>query len=277
MNRHHIIFKYDSIKDDLAIQLAFTSALSDDRKDWIKWHTEDDGLKPGQRKIIFVCFTKNLIREIKVAQLAGKVAKNSAYHHGEQSLTNTTIGLAQNFVGSNNINFLVPAGQFGRLLHGGNDAASARYIFTRLSPLALLSFNKNDEPLLSYLNEDRISIQLEWYCPVIPTVLVNGAQGVGTDYSTDIPSYNPLTLSNNMKYYIRQEDERQRQLNNPTSQPKQYPDVITLEELIPCYKNFTVEIKLLDNDRTCGVINGVWSKLDETSIEITDLPIGTWT
>ncbi|CAF0740339.1 unnamed protein product [Rotaria sordida] len=325
MDRHRIIFKYDSIKDDLAIQLAFNSALSDDRKDWIKWHTEDvnqrreqnlpadylyrkdtkqinfndfinkelvlfskssteraipsimDGLKPGQRKIMFVCFTKNLIREIKVAQLGGKVAENSAYHHGEQSLTNTIVGLAQNFVGSNNINFLVPAGQFGTRLHGGSDAASARYIFTRLSPLALSLFNKNDEALLTYLNEDGMSIEPEWYCPIIPTILVNGAQGVGTGYSTDIPSYNPLTLSNNMRYYIRQERERQYQLNNPTSQPKQYSNVITLEELIPWYKNFTGEIRLLDNDRSRGVINGVCAKLDETSIEITDLPIGTWT
>ncbi|CAF4414124.1 unnamed protein product [Rotaria sp. Silwood2] len=142
VDRHHIIFKYDSIKDDLAIQLAFNSALSDDRKDWIKWHTEDinqrreqnlpadylfkkdtkqinfndfinkelvlfskpsteraipsimDVLKPDQRKIMFVCFTKSLICEIKVAQLAGKVAENSDYHHDEQSLTNTIVGLA---------------------------------------------------------------------------------------------------------------------------------------------------------------------------------------
>ncbi|CAF2092079.1 unnamed protein product [Rotaria magnacalcarata] len=325
MERHRILFKYDSIKDDLAIQLAFNSALSDDRKDWIKWHTEDvnqrreqnlpadylykkdtkqinfndfinkelvlfskssteraipsimDGFKPGQRKIMFVCFTKNLIREIKVAQLGGKVAENSAYHHGEQSLTNTIVGLAQNFVGSNNINFLVPAGQFGTRLHGGSDAASARYIFTRLSTLALSLFIKNDEPLLTYLNEDGMSIEPEWYCPIIPTILVNGANGVGTGYSTDIPSYNPLTLSNNMKYYIRQERERQRQLNDPTATPKQYPDVVRLEELVPWYKNFTGEIRLLDNDRTRGVINGVCAKLDETSIEITDLPIGTWT
>ncbi|CAF3762190.1 unnamed protein product [Adineta steineri] len=325
MDRHRILFKYDSIKDDLAIQLAFNSALADDRKDWIKWHTEDvnqkrrenlpadylyrkdtkqisfndfinkelvlfskssteraipsimDGLKPGQRKIMFVCLTKNLIREIKVAQLSGKVAENSAYHHGEQSLTNTIVGLAQNFVGSNNINFLVPAGQFGTRLHGGSDAASARYIFTRLSPLALALFNKYDEPLLTYLNEDGMSIEPEWYCPVIPTVLVNGAHGVGTGYSTDIPSYNPLTLSNNMKFYIRQEKEKRRLANDPTEQPKQYSDVLTLEDLVPWYKNFTGEIKLLDNDRTRGVINGVCAKLDEASIEITDLPVGTWT
>ena len=236
-----------------------------------------DGLKPGQRKIMFVCFTKNLIREIKVAQLAGKVAENSAYHHGEQSLTNTIVGLAQTYIGSNNINFLVPAGQFGTRLHGGNDAASARYIFTRLSPLALSLFNKNDEPLLTYLNEDGMSIEPEWYCPIIPTVLVNGAHGVGTGYSTDIPSYNPLTLSNNMKYYIRQERERQRQLNNPTGEPKKYTDVLQLKELIPWYKNFTGCINLLENDRTRGVINGVCAKLDQTSIEITDLPVGTWT
>ncbi|CAF4314644.1 unnamed protein product, partial [Adineta steineri] len=159
------------------------------------------------------------------------------------SLTNTIVGLAQNFVGSNNINFLVPAGQFGTRLHGGSDAASARYIFTRLSPLALALFNKYDEPLLTYLNEDGMSIEPEWYCPVIPTVLVNGAHGVGTGYSTDIPSYNPLTL----------------------------------KDLVPWYKNFTGEIKLLDNDRTRGVINGVCAKLDEASIEITDLPVGTWT
>jgi DNA topoisomerase II len=321
MDRHRILFKYSSIKDDLAIQLAFNSALADDRKDWIKWHTEDinqrreqnlpadylykkdtkqinfndfvnkelvlfskssteraipnimDGLKPGQRKIMFVCFTKNLIREIKVAQLGGKVAENSAYHHGEQSLTNTIIGLAQNFVGSNNINFLVPAGQFGTRLHGGSDAASARYIFTRLSPLALSLFNKNDEPLLTYLNEDGMNIEPEWYCPIIPTVLVNGASGVGTGYSTDIPCYNPLTLSNNMKYYIRQ----QRQLNNSGDSVKKYSDNIKLKELIPWYKNFGGEIKLLDNDRTRGVINGICARLDHTTIEITDLPIGVWT
>jgi DNA topoisomerase-2 len=138
-------------------------------------------------------------------------------------------------------------------------------------------FHKNDEPLLTYLNEDGMSIEPEWYCPIIPTVLVNGANGVGTGYSTDIPSYNPLALSNNMKYWIRQERERQRLLNDPTSEPKKYPDVLTLETLTPWYKNYTGEIKLLDNDRTRGVINGVCAKLDDTSIEITDLPVGTWT
>ena len=76
-----------------------------------------------------------------MAQLAGSVAELSAYHHGEASLMSTIINLAQNFVGSNNINLLLPIGQFGTRLHGGKDAASPRYIFTALSPLTRLLFN----------------------------------------------------------------------------------------------------------------------------------------
>lgn len=89
-------------------------------------------MKPGMRKVMFTCFKRNLKREIKVAQLAGSVGEHSAYHHGEQSLMSTIINLAQNFVGSNNINLLMPIGQFGTRLQGGKDAASPRYIFTKL-------------------------------------------------------------------------------------------------------------------------------------------------
>ena len=65
-----------------------------------------DGLKPSQRKILFACFKRNLTSEIKVAQLAGYVAEHSAYHHGEVSLCGAIISMAQNFVGSNNLNLL---------------------------------------------------------------------------------------------------------------------------------------------------------------------------
>lgn len=67
-----------------------------------------------------------------MAQLAGAVGEMSAYHHGEQSLMSTIVNLAQNYVGSNNINLLLPIGQFGTRLQGGKDSASARYIFTQI-------------------------------------------------------------------------------------------------------------------------------------------------
>ena len=78
-----------------------------------------DGFKPGQRKVMFTCLSRNDKKEVKVAQLAGSVGEKSAYHHGEASLMSTIIGLAQDFVGSNNINLLLPNGQFGTRLGGG--------------------------------------------------------------------------------------------------------------------------------------------------------------
>ena len=121
-----------------------------------------DGFKPGQRKVMFTCLKRNDKREVKVAQLAGSVGEMSAYHHAEASLMGTIIGLAQDFVGSNNINLLQPIGQFGTRLAGGKDHASPRYIFTQMSPLTRLLFNANDDPLLKYLNEDNQRIEPEW-------------------------------------------------------------------------------------------------------------------
>ena len=69
-----------------------------------------DGFKPGQRKIMFACFKRKLRQEIKVAQLSGYVAEHSAYHHGEISLSGTIVNMAQDFVGSNNMNLLQPLG-----------------------------------------------------------------------------------------------------------------------------------------------------------------------
>ena len=63
---------------------------------------------------------------------ASYVSEHAQYHHGEASLMGAIIGMAQNFVGSNNVNLLFPSGQFGTRLMGGADAASPRYIFTKV-------------------------------------------------------------------------------------------------------------------------------------------------
>lgn len=160
-----------------------------------------DGFKPGQRKVLFACFKRNLTKEIKVAQLAGSVAELSAYHHGETSLMSTIINLAQNFVGSNNLNLLQPIGQFGTRLHGGKDAASPRYIFTALSPLTRLLFNQKDDPLFNYINDDGQMVEPEHYCPILPMVLVNGAEGIGTGWAVKIPNFN--VKGNNQLFILK--------------------------------------------------------------------------
>lgn len=213
-----------------------------------------DGLKPGQRKVLFTCFKRNDKREVKVAQLAGSVGELSAYHHGEASLMSTIINLAQNYVGSNNINLLQPIGQFGTRLQGGKDAASPRYIFTMLSPLARRIFDSLDEPLLNHLYDDNLKIEPEYYAPIIPMVLVNGAEGIGTGWSTKIPNYNPREIVDNLFRLIRGDDP---------------------VPMKPWFKGFVGTIEQIDNQRY--VISGECATLDEKSFEVTELPIRVWT
>ena len=221
-----------------------------------------DGLKPGQRKILFSCFKRNLKNEIKVAQLAGYVAEHSAYHHGEQSLCATIVNMAQNFIGSNNLNLLEPNGQFGTRIQGGKDAASPRYIFTTLAPVTRTIFHRDDDPLLAYQNEDGQKIEPEWYVPVVPMVLVNGGEGIGSGWSTTIPMYNPRDIVANLYKLMEKEDEAD------GSSP-------ALDEMHPWYRHFkgTIEQIALDKYRVTGVMR----RIDSRTLEITELPIGVWT
>ncbi|XP_073346486.1 DNA topoisomerase 2-alpha [Pagrus major] len=213
-----------------------------------------DGLKPGQRKVLFCCFKRNDKREVKVAQLAGSVAEMSAYHHGEVSLMMTIVGLAQNFVGSNNLNLLQPLGQFGTRLHGGKDSASPRYIFTMLSSLARLVFPAVDDNLLKYNFDDNQRVEPEWYMPIIPTVLVNGAEGIGTGWASKIPNYDIREIINNIH----------RMLNGDELLP-----------MLPNYKGFrgTIE-KVMENQ---FMNSGEVAIIDSTTIEISELPVKAWT
>ncbi|KAL4703252.1 hypothetical protein ACJJTC_018017 [Scirpophaga incertulas] len=212
-----------------------------------------DGLKPGQRKVIFTCIKRNDKREVKVAQLAGSVAEHSAYHHGEQSLAMTIVNLAQNYVGSNNINLLEPRGQFGTRLCGGKDSASPRYIFTLMSPLTRLIFHPHDDPLLVHEFEDNQKIEPVHYIPIIPMVLVNGAEGIGTGWSTKIPNYNPRDIVTNIRLMLDGEE------------PK---------PMHPWYKNFRGTIEGYGDKY---VISGEAAILANDKIEITELPVGVWT
>jgi DNA topoisomerase-2 len=213
-----------------------------------------DGLKPSQRKVLFSCFKRNLRQEVKVVQLAGYVAEHSAYHHGEASLTQTIIGMAQSFVGSNNINFLAPCGQFGTRLMGGKDAASPRYVFTRLESITRHIFHPDDDALLDFLDDDGMSIEPTCYVPVIPTVLVNGSEGIGTGWSTSIPTYNPRDIIGNLRLMIGGQ------------QPM---------EMKPWFRGFTGEIQARQGGNY--TVAGIIEQVNESTIQIKELPVGKWT
>ena len=158
-----------------------------------------DGFKPSHRKILYGTFLRKLERtETKVAQLSGFISDNTGYHHGETSLQEAIVGMAQNFVGSNNINLLHPSGTFGSRRLGGKDHASARYIFTKNGELLRGIYPVEDEPILEHIDDENEVVEPHVYYPIIPMILVNGTAGIGTGYSSTIPLYNPKDLIENM-------------------------------------------------------------------------------
>lgn len=216
-----------------------------------------DGFKPGQRKVLYTCFRRNLKKDVKVVELAGSVSGLTAYAYGETSLQQTIVGLAQNFVGSNNMNVLEPSGNFGSRLQGGQDAASARYIYTRLSPFARHIFHQTDEALLSYNTDDGKTIEPEMYCPVVPMILINGADGIGTGWSTSIPNYKPEDVIENIK----------RRMNGDSKD--------CMEAMTPWFRGWTGEIEHLGDDRF--KFTGTIAESGENEVEITELPVRLWT
>ena len=289
LDRHLKEFHTMQENEHKLIELAFSKKKADERKEWLRQfkpgtyldHSVEkitytdfinkelilfsmadnirsipsviDGLKPGQRKVLFTCFKRNVKKDVKVVELAGFVLGMTAYQHGEGSLQQTIVGLAQNFVGSNNVNCLEPSGNFGSRLQGGSDAASARYIHTRLSPFARRIFNPVDDALLTSNIDDGSKIEPVHYVPILPMVLVNGADGIGTGWSTQIPNYNPEDIVANLKRMMNGEE---------------------LVPMKPWFRGFTGEVT---GSADKFKFNGIIKQTGDNEVEITELPIRTWT
>ena len=283
----------DTPETNCSIVLAFDKSRADARKTWLENHIKDprpevrygevsklpvsefinrdlvnfsvadvkrsiphmvDGLKPSQRKVIFGCLKRGLTQEIKVAQLSGYISEVSAYHHGEASLQGAIIGMAHNYMGSNNINLLEPCGQFGTRLMGGKDAASPRYIFTKLSKEAQAIFDQRDNSTLKFLDDDGKTVEPEYYVPTMPMILVNGGEGIGTGYSTQVPCYNPKDIKKNILKCL----------------DGQAPD-----PMVPWYKGFNGSIRNKNNGSWTA--EGCYTATQGGTIKITELPPGKWT
>ena len=285
-------FIHDTEKSDDAIDMVFNKKRPDDRKTWLEnynktafldtsrpavsydefinnemihFSTYDcarsipnmvDGLKTSLRKILYCAFKRPLTAELKVAQFSGYVSEHSSYHHGEASLNAAIVAMAQNFVGSNNINLLMPNGQFGTRLQGGDDSASERYIFTLLNPLARALFPDLDDAILNYLDDDGSLVEPEYYVPVIPFALINGVSGIGTGFSCSIQPYDPLVITDYLRRNIMGEES---------------VDV----QFVPYYEGFKGCVEKLSDNKF--QIRGVHERVDDDKIRITELPIGTWT
>jgi DNA topoisomerase-2 len=295
-NLHEIKYAWDGETDE-SMSLAFSKKRADDRKRWlsdydaarlletgeggrvdytrfihdelIHFSNADnirslpsvlDGLKPSQRKILAGCLKRGLRgAEVRVAQLAGYVSEHMAYHHGEASLTAAITSMAQQFVGANNINLLVPRGQFGSRLLGGKDAASPRYIHTLLEPIVDAIFRKEDAGILKMLDDDGLVVEPETYYPVVPLLAINGCIGIGTGFSTDIPPHDPEEVVGLLRDRL---EGRRATLGNLAMRPWWF--------------GFRGPIQLVSDG--VWITKGLYEWDDVKKIvTITELPVGTWT
>eukprot|EP00929_Paragymnodinium_shiwhaense_P048065 TRINITY_DN24359_c0_g1_i1.p1 TRINITY_DN24359_c0_g1~~TRINITY_DN24359_c0_g1_i1.p1 ORF type:complete len:1549 (-),score=384.97 TRINITY_DN24359_c0_g1_i1:485-5131(-) len=296
MDRHLLELTFTTPGDKDAVRLAFDPKKIPDRKAWLNSHKPGvelnytqkeasisdffhrqfvqfslydcecniplllDGLKPSQRKVWHVA--RNLrTTEMKVAQLTGRVSAETAYHHGEEALVGTIVNMAQDFVGTNNVNLLEPIGMFGTRLAGRAEHASARYIYTKMSPLADAIFLRVDDNILRLRTEDGQKVEPESYLPVVPLVLMNGFKGIGTGWATDCPNYNPLDVTDRLKQLIQ---------GNSLQEP-----------MVPWYDKNSGVVERTEDGKIYSY--GVWSlynskrKGDVDTVRVTELPIGVWT
>jgi DNA topoisomerase-2 len=308
-----VSFVHTGKESDDHLDMAFNKKRADDRKEWLSNYSRDafldtskpeipyeefidrglihfsiydnersipnlmDGLKISLRKILYAAFKKGGLKtEIKVAQFSGYVSEHSAYHHGEASLNAAIVGMAQNFVGSNNINLLEPNGQFGTRCAAGQDSASERYIFTQLNKLTRLIYRQEDDTILSYINDDGQMVEPTYYAPTIPMILVNGSKGIGTGFSTEVLQYNPLQII----AYVRA-------MLASTS----VADRPVIEPYFKGFKGTIQNIAATSGAATSGaatsgapasasakyLIKGTYEIVADRKVRITELPIGTWT
>ena len=194
--------------------------------------SEYDHLKDSQRKALYSAldyfnYDPKKGKSIKVGRFSNKAADMTQYHHGEKSLTDTFIKMAQDFIGSNNMGYFKKDGQFGTRADGGENAADARYSETHLAWWIPLVYQKESIELVPKRVIDDEECEPLWLPGVIPMGIVNGTQGIATAFSTSTPSHNPLDV---IEWY------RQRCKN-------QEP-----ENIHPWYNKFTGNMKIIDRE-----------------------------
>ncbi|KAL4133118.1 hypothetical protein PRIC2_003440 [Phytophthora ramorum] len=299
LGNHLVDFRWSGDDDSDALDMVFSKARAADRKAWLLneyspdsfldtssgdvtyhdfvnreliqfSHADNqrslpsvvDGLKISQRKVLFACLKRKLTSEVKVAQLAGYCSEHTAYHHGEASLHSTIVNMAQDFVGSNNLPLLYPSGQFGTRLQGGKDAASPRYIFTLLQKHTRLLFPEEDDALLRYADDDGFPVEPVHYVPIIPMLLVNGAEGIGTGWSSSIPCHHPVLVIDNLLKLLDAEEA-----GDDLS-------AVPLASMTPWAKGFSGDIR--QTGKHSFVSRGSVQQVNTSTLRVTELPVGKW-
>ena len=223
-----------------------------------------DGFKESQRKAFYAALKKlrgkKKNTKTKVAQIASYAAEITCYKHGEGCLADTIITMTYDFPGSNNMNYFVPRGQFGTKNQGGKDAAQPRYVSISLPDWVKYIYRPEDKCIEKLIVDEGEEQECENFYPVLPMHVINGVNGIGTGWSSNIPCHNPLDIAFWLQQRILQSIQSDHGHNLPLIRPW-YRGFIG--NITPVKDGFTTEGKMHIQP------NG--------SVVITELPVGKWT
>ncbi len=205
-----------------------------------------DGLKVGMRKIFHVSRNLGATEEIKVSNLSGKTSDQTAYAHGEDNLADSIVVMARDYCGSNNVPYLQREGQFGN--REDNQASEARYIHVRRNPLMDKMFKSEDALIVEKQFDDGQEIEPKFFLPVLPTLLLNGSEGIGNGYSSRILPRTMKDVSHAVLSYLENDE---------------------LIDVPPSFNGFTGKVSQTGKSY---LIEGVIRRLSRTTFEIIEMP-----
>lgn len=214
-----------------------------------------DGLKDSQRKAVFGLI-KHGLSEIKVSQLGAYASMVTHYDHGEKSMCEAIVGMAQDFTGSNNVNLFEPIGQFGSILSA--EAGAVRYIFTKQSKHLRKYFMHDDDRILKLRESEGETYEPEYYLPLLPMWIVNGSRGVGTGHASTILSRNPRAVRDLVSKLIQGVNPQQKTID---------------EAMKPYFEGWKGNVENRDNDPNKWDLVGVIEKVNTTTLLISELPV----
>lgn len=157
-----------------------------------------DGLKPSQRRILFTLWKNSNKGLVKVSSLTGLVL--TLHPHGPASVEQSIVNLAQDYTFSNNYPLIDKKGYFGERME--TQAAAARYIECKLGKVAELLLFDDMNQVQMVPNYDEKVMEPVGLLPKLPIMLLNGAEGIGTGFSSVIPSFNHEDIAKSMISFV---------------------------------------------------------------------------
>ena len=226
-----------------------------------------DGLNPARRKAIMAA--RDIHGRQRVSELAAATVGKYHYHHGEASMCNTIISMAQSYKGKMRFPLLTGHGNFG--YYASNDVGAPRYINVSLPSYFNELFPTNDFYNLEYLIIEESKAEPKFLAPIIPINILESSSMVSEGWNhisyarkyTDVIRFTKAYINGEFTELAKDIAAGHFPLGELTKAVEKYP--LTIET-----RGYNCEIKYHGLVPYC---HGKYRR-DKNKIIVTELPFG---